>query len=109
MSDNLHYLKALSKLGIDSYLHKTSSIEELLAPVGALSRQPDGDNVVISMPRRLLQKIGEEPKGALSERETEVVVLAARGLANSRMAEHLSLLQSDRQAPPGQRLPEDRG
>src|SRR5215217_2996860 len=29
MFDNLHYLKALSKLGIDAYIHKTSSSEEL--------------------------------------------------------------------------------
>src|SRR5215208_3624706 len=30
MFDNLRYLKALSKLGIDAYLHKTSSISELI-------------------------------------------------------------------------------
>ena len=34
--------------------------------------------MVISMPRGLLERLGEEPAGSLSERETEVVVLAAR-------------------------------
>src|SRR5215217_3678571 len=41
MFDNLHYLKALSKLENDAYIHKTSSSEELLATVGVLGRQPD--------------------------------------------------------------------
>ena len=43
------------------------------------------------MPRDLLERMGEEPVGALSERETEVVVLAARGLPNSRIGEELNI------------------
>src|SRR5215212_6491874 len=83
MFENLHYLKALSKLGIDAYLHKSSSSEELIATVGVLSGDPEGKrNVVVSMPRGQLERLGEEPVGALSERETEIVVLAARGLSN---------------------------
>jgi DNA-binding NarL/FixJ family response regulator len=91
MFDNLNYLKALSRLGIDAYLHKTSSAEELIATLVAASRRPGGNNVVISMPRGLLERMGEEPVGALSERETEVLVLAARGLSNDQIAGELSL------------------
>src|SRR5215208_3185371 len=29
MFDNLHYVRALSRLGIDAYVHKSSSVEEL--------------------------------------------------------------------------------
>ncbi len=94
MFDNLRYLKALSQLGIDAYLHKTSSTEELLATIDAASREPGGDNVVVSMPRGLIERLGEEPAGALSERETEVVVLAARGLSNQRIAENLHLSEA---------------
>jgi DNA-binding NarL/FixJ family response regulator len=94
MSENLRYLQALSKFGIDAYIHKSSSSEELLATIEANSRQPGGENVVVSMPRGLLERLGEEPVGALSERETEVVVLAARGLPNARIAEELGISEA---------------
>jgi two-component system, NarL family, nitrate/nitrite response regulator NarL len=93
MFDNLRYLKALSKLGIDAYLHKTSSSSELIATIGVLSRDSGGDNVVISMPRGLLERLGEEPVGTLSERESEILVLASRGLSNYRIATELDLAE----------------
>jgi len=92
--DNLRYLKALSKLGIGAYLHKSSSSEELIAIIGSLSRDEGGENVVVSMPRGLLERLGEEPMGALSERESEIVVLAARGLSNHQIAAELNLSEA---------------
>ena len=91
MFDNLHYLKALSKLGIDAYIHKTSSAEELIETIEAVSSHPSGHDAVVSMPRGLLERMGEEPAGALSERETEVLVLAARGLSNEQIAQELRI------------------
>jgi len=46
------------------------------------------------MPRGLIERLEEEPAGGLSERETEILVLAARGLSNDRIAEELSLAPS---------------
>ncbi len=94
MSENLRYLQALSKMGIDAYLHKTSSTEELLATIDATSCEPGEGNVVISMPRHLLERLGEEPMAALSERETDVLVLAARGLPNARIADELNISEA---------------
>ena len=94
MWDNLRYLQAISKMGIDAYLHKTSSAEELVATIGSVSREPSGQNVVVSMPRALLQRIGEGPVGGLSERETEVMILAARGLSNRLIGEELHLSEA---------------
>jgi DNA-binding NarL/FixJ family response regulator len=94
MFDNLRYLKALSKLGIDAYLHKTSSSSELIATIDVLSRDSGGDNVVVSMPRGLLERLGEEPVGALSERESEILVLASRGLSNYQIATELNISEA---------------
>ena len=93
MHENFHYLKALSKLGVDAYLLKTSSSEELIATIDAVSRDPGGGHVMISMPRALLERLGEEPVGALSERETEILVLAARGLSNYQIATELRIAE----------------
>jgi DNA-binding NarL/FixJ family response regulator len=94
MFDNLHYLQALSKLGIGAYVHKTSSSKELLSTIDAISRNPGADNAVVSMPRGLLVRLGEEPVGALSERETEIVVLAARGFSNHQIARELHISEA---------------
>ena len=90
--DNLRYLQAISRMGIDAYLHKTSSAEELLATIDAATG--DGGDAVISMPRALLERLGDEPAGALSERETEVMVLAARGLSNRLIGKELQLAEA---------------
>jgi DNA-binding NarL/FixJ family response regulator len=94
MLDNLHYLEAISKLGINAYLHKSSSSGELLATLDALSRNLGGDDVVVSMPRGLLERMGEGPPGTLSERETEILVLAARGFSNHQIATQLHLSEA---------------
>jgi len=87
--DNLRWLQAISEMGIDAYLHKSSSAEELVATVEAVSRDAEGRDAVITMPRGLLQRLSEGPAGRLSERETEVLVLAARGLPNRQIAGEL--------------------
>jgi DNA-binding CsgD family transcriptional regulator len=92
--DNAHYLKAVSKMAIDAMMHKSSSAEELLATIGAVSRNPDGGNAVISLPRDLLQRLGDEPAGGLSERELEVLVLAAHGLSNRLIGEELHISEA---------------
>jgi DNA-binding NarL/FixJ family response regulator len=94
MFNNLRYLQTISRMGIDAYVHKTSSADELLATINAVSGEPGGGNAVISMPRGLLERLDDEPAGALSVQETEIVVLAARGLSNGRIAQELHLSEA---------------
>jgi DNA-binding NarL/FixJ family response regulator len=92
--DNFRYVQALSRLGIDAYVHKSSSSEELLATLDALTRAPEGGDMVVSMPRGSLERMGDGPMGDLSARETEVLVLVARGLSNDQIARELHLASS---------------
>ena len=92
--DNLRYVRAVSRMGIDALMHKSSSAEELVATLGTVTGDPSGGNAVISMPRALLERLGEGPAGGLSERETEVVVLAARGLSNRLIAQELHISEA---------------
>jgi len=92
--DNLRYVQALSRLGIDAYIHKSSSEEELVATVEALSRDPEGGDTVVSMPRGTLERMGDGPMGELSEREMEVLVQAARGLSNYQIAREMHLAEA---------------
>jgi two-component system nitrate/nitrite response regulator NarL len=92
--DNLRYVQALSKLGIDAYIHKTSSTRELVATMESLMREPKGENTVVSMPRGSLERMGDGPMGTLSERETEVLVHVARGRSNYQIATELNLAES---------------
>src|SRR5829696_9141559 len=93
--DNLRYVQALSKLGIDAYIHKTSSAQELVATIETLMmREPKGENTVVSMPRGSLERMGNGPMGTLSESETEVLVHVARGLSNYQIATEMHLAKS---------------
>src|SRR5215210_5053968 len=94
--DNLRYMQALAGMGIDAILHKSSSAEELIATLGVLSREPGGKNAVVSLPRNLFQSLGGggEAAGGLSEREAEVLVLAARGLSNRQIARELHISEA---------------
>ena len=91
--DNLRYVQALSKLGIDAYIHKTSSTRELVATIETLTREPRGEDTVVSMPRGSLERMGNGPMGTLSERETEVLVHVARGLSNYQIATEMHIAE----------------
>src|SRR5215216_3424749 len=93
MFEQPRYLREFLHLGIRSYLLKSVSIEELIGAIRAAAFDPQGENVVIGMPREMLEKGGEEPEGVLSTREMEVLLLAARGLSNYQIARSVELAE----------------
>ncbi len=98
MYDNPRLVRELLARGASGYLVKSASMEELLAAVhtaASTSPGPGGhSNVILAVPRGVLdwsERGGEEE---LSGRELEVLLLAARGLSNHQIAVALHLSEA---------------
>jgi DNA-binding NarL/FixJ family response regulator len=84
------YIRELTGLGARAYLLKSSSADHLVAAV----LDPKSESVVVGMPAGMLEGTGEGSDGVLTARELEMLLLAARGLSNDRIASSLHISQS---------------
>lgn len=91
MFENPRYVRGLTEVGASAYVLKSSSAEHLVAAVRAAVLDPKAENVVVGMPRTMLEDAGEGTGGVLSARELEVLILASRGLSNGRIASSLCI------------------
>jgi len=85
------YVRALTGVGASAYLLKTSSADHLVAAVRAAVFDPGSENVVVGMPEGMLVGTEESAESVLSVRELEILLLAARGLSNERIASSLHI------------------
>jgi DNA-binding NarL/FixJ family response regulator len=94
MFENPRYVRELTGLGASAYMLKSASAEHLVAAVRAAVFDPNGKHVVVGMPRSMLEDSRRDSEGVLSARELEILLLAARGLSNRRIASRLHLAES---------------
>src|SRR3712207_3438 len=94
MFENPRYVRALMEVGASAYLLKSASTEHLIAAVRAAVLDPSGENVVIGMPRAMLESTQAGSESALSARELEILLLAARGLSNHQISRRLSVSEA---------------
>ncbi|HEV8223737.1 MAG TPA: response regulator transcription factor, partial [Rubrobacteraceae bacterium] len=83
--------------GASGYLVKSASLEELLAAVRAAAHsplRPRGENVILAVPRSVLERVEERGEEEPSGRELEILLLAARGLSNRQIAASLTLSEA---------------
>lgn len=96
--DNDPYIFSLLRAGVSGYLLKTAGPDELIQAVRAVHQGQSvlGPEVAQRVTKRLTRAPahGESAMEPLTEREIEVLKLAARGLTNGAIAEGLTL--SDR-------------
>jgi DNA-binding NarL/FixJ family response regulator len=91
MLESPRHVRALVGAKANAYLLKSDSAEHLLATVRAAVLDPEGADAVVGMPPSMLEGAREGENSVLSARELEVLLLAARGLSNARIASSLYL------------------
>ena len=97
MYDSPRLVRDLLARGASGYLVKSASLEELLGAVRRAARSPRGtgeENVILAVPRTVLERVREDPEEKLSEREQEILLLAARGLSNRRISSELHISEA---------------
>ena len=94
MFEDPSYVRGFLDIGVSAYLVKSASAEHLIGAVRAAIFDPKGNNVVVGMPRAMLEEAEGGSGGVLSARELEILLLAARGLSNRGIAAALHLSQA---------------
>jgi DNA-binding NarL/FixJ family response regulator len=93
MSEDPRYVRELMSVGASAYLIKSASAEHLIGAVRAAVFDPKAENVVVGMPREMLEKTERGAGGTISARELEILLLAARGLSNRQIAEKITVAE----------------
>ena len=93
MFEDPAFVRDLLKLGASGYVLKSGSSRQLVGTVRAAVFAPEGGDVVVGMPREMLEEAEGGSEGVLSARELEILLLAARGLSNGRIASSLHVAE----------------
>lgn len=93
MFEDPRMIRDLLELGISGYVLKSSSTAQLVGAVRAATLNPKEGNVVVGMPRGMLEEAEEGSGGVLSARQLEILLLTARGLSNTQIATYLHLAE----------------
>jgi len=93
MFEDPSMMRSLLKLGVSGYVLKSSSTTQLVSAIRAAAFAPENGNVVLGMPRTMLEEAEEGPDSPLSVRELEILLLASRGLSNSQIARQVHLAE----------------
>ena len=93
MFEDPAFIRDLLKLGASGYVLKSSSSRHLIATVRAAIFDPVGKNVVVGMPREMLEEAEGGAEGVISARELEILLLAARGLSNRQIATRIHITE----------------
>ena len=94
MFEEPRYVRDLMEVGVSAYLLKSVSVEHLTGAIRAAVFDPKGENVVVGMPRQMIEEVQEGSEGVLTVREMEILLLVARGLSNHQVARSLRVSEA---------------
>ncbi|MEU7895995.1 response regulator transcription factor [Nonomuraea sp. NPDC049152] len=92
MYDGPELLRSLLAAGIRGYLLKSASIQEVVSAIYS-ARCGDG-RVLLAVSRESLAQVDGQPSDLLSDREREVLTLAAQALTNTQIGSRLGLTEA---------------
>jgi DNA-binding NarL/FixJ family response regulator len=93
MFEDPAYMRELLRLGASGYVLKSSSSTQLISAIRVAAFSPQEKNIVIGLPRKLLEESVRGSEGVLSVRELEILLLAARGMSNHQIATRVRLAE----------------
>ena len=97
MFDDPRLVRELLGLGASGYLVKSASLEELLATVHTIAKDPEeqsDENVILVLPREALERVERGTDEKLSARELEILLLVAHGMSNRQISHALRLAEA---------------
>ena len=86
-------MREFLRLGASGYVLKSSSSIQLIGAIRVATFATEEKDVVIGLPRQLLEESEGGSEGVLSVRELEILLLAARGLSNRQIATRVRLAE----------------
>jgi DNA-binding NarL/FixJ family response regulator len=94
MFDNPRLVREMLAAGASAFLVKSASMQELLAAVHTAANNPHRDNVIVSVPRGILDQVERGEVDELTPRELEIVLLVARGLTNRQISDAIHISEA---------------
>jgi DNA-binding NarL/FixJ family response regulator len=92
--DDPGFVHRVLGMGPSAYVHKSSSVDELLTAVRSTTLDADDADVIVSVPERVLEQVQNAADPGLSARELEILLWAARGYSNRQIATRLSISEA---------------
>lgn len=94
MYDDPRFVHRVLGMGPSAYVHKSSSVEQLLGIVRSTALGSDNESAIVSVPERMLEQVQNVDGAGLSARELEILVWVARVSSNRQVAAGLGLSEA---------------
>lgn len=93
MFANPYYVRKVLDQGASAYLMKSAGVEDLIDAVRNVTshRAPEKNKLVVGISREALEMAEGRSGHTLTKREMEILLMAARGLSNHRIAKSLEI------------------
>ena len=92
--DNPRFVRRVLGMGTSAYVHKSTSVDELLGVVRSTALGSDDADGVVCVPERVLEQVQNAAGPGLSARELEILLWVARGSSNRQIAARLSISEA---------------